>query len=254
MAKTWYPVIDYSICEDCGSCIDKCTHGVFTPQKAPSPVVANPQSCIDHCHGCGNLCPVGAITYVGDDTSWTPSNSKEQQCKGNDNHCYNDNSKMVQIEYLFLDLKTCDRCIGTDRLLDDVVKTISPALSLAGYTVDYQKIEIDTPNLAIKHQFSSSPTIRINGKDIGGEVKENSCDCCSEISGTDVNCRVFTFQKKDYEVPPKEMLAETILKAAFDQNKPCCWQKIYELPENLKTFFEGKKNKTECSCEGKCCQ
>lgn len=22
---------------------------------------------IDHCHGCGNKCPVGAISYVGDD-------------------------------------------------------------------------------------------------------------------------------------------------------------------------------------------
>ena len=42
---------------------------VFMTKKiAPSPIVSNPDGCIDHCHGCGNKCPVGAITYVGDDT------------------------------------------------------------------------------------------------------------------------------------------------------------------------------------------
>ena len=46
---------------------------VFMTKKiAPSPIVSNPDGCIDHCHGCGNKCPVGAITYVGDDTGWIP--------------------------------------------------------------------------------------------------------------------------------------------------------------------------------------
>ncbi len=72
MARTWYPVIDYSNCIECGSCITKCSHGVYDKAKAPSPVVKEPVGCVDHCHGCGDLCPVGAITYVGDDTGWTP--------------------------------------------------------------------------------------------------------------------------------------------------------------------------------------
>lgn len=72
MAKTWYPVIDYLSCAECGACIKKCPHGVFDFAKAPTPLVLHPEACIDHCHGCGNRCPVGAITYVGDDTGWTP--------------------------------------------------------------------------------------------------------------------------------------------------------------------------------------
>ncbi len=74
MAKTWYPVIDYTLCTECGACAAKCPHGVYDLKKAPTPVVASPIFCVDHCHGCGNRCPVGAITYVGDDTGWTPPN------------------------------------------------------------------------------------------------------------------------------------------------------------------------------------
>ena len=70
MAKKWYPVIDILTCQECGSCVAKCTHGVYDKSKAPVPVVVNPDNCIDHCHGCGNLCPIGAIAYVGDDTGW----------------------------------------------------------------------------------------------------------------------------------------------------------------------------------------
>ncbi len=76
MAQTWYPVIDYTECLECGACIQKCTHGVYNKEKALSPVVENLIECIDHCHGCGNLCPAGAITYVGEDTGWTPEKGK----------------------------------------------------------------------------------------------------------------------------------------------------------------------------------
>nr|WP_278569311.1 ferredoxin family protein [Enterocloster clostridioformis] len=72
MAKKWYPVTDILTCIECGTCVDFCSHGVYDKAKAPVPVVVNPDGCIDHCHGCGNKCPVGAITYVGDDTGWVP--------------------------------------------------------------------------------------------------------------------------------------------------------------------------------------
>ncbi|MFU0831319.1 MAG: 4Fe-4S dicluster domain-containing protein [Oscillospiraceae bacterium] len=74
MAKNWYPVVDYLICKECGTCVENCSHSVYDKGKAPSPIVKNPEACVDHCHGCGNRCPVGAITYFGDDTGWTPSN------------------------------------------------------------------------------------------------------------------------------------------------------------------------------------
>ncbi|HAN44102.1 MAG TPA: hypothetical protein DCP97_01790 [Ruminococcaceae bacterium] len=254
MAKKWYPVIDYLICTECGKCVKKCPHGVYDTTRAPSPVVKNPEACVDHCHGCGNRCPVGAITYVGDDTGWIPPNAKqtdEEACCSCG--CETESEKKIVVEYLYLDLETCSRCVGTDNVLDEVMMTLTPALNLAGFNVEYRKIEMKTEEIAKKYRFLSSPTIRVNGKDICQSVSENSCGCCSDISGTDVNCRVFEYKGQTYEVPPKEMLAEAILNAIFGQMKTGCSCQEYELPENLKNFYEGKKNKSGCSCGGNCC-
>ena len=208
MSETWYPVVDYLTCTDCGICINKCPRGVYNLTKAPCPVVLNPTSCVDHCHGCGNVCPVGAITYVGDDTSWTPSDATQEveeyccSCAGSEL-----SEKKVLVEYLYLDLDTCDRCMGTDVVLEEVMATLTAALEFAGYSVEYSKIEITTAEIAIQYEFLSSPTIRVNGQDICQTVSETSCGCCSEISDTDVDCRVFEYNGETYEVPPREMLA-----------------------------------------------
>ena len=254
MAKNWYPVVDYLICEECGLCVAKCPHGVYDTSKAPSPVVINPEDCVDHCHGCGNRCPVGAITYVGDDTGWTPPNktqiTEESACSCG---CETSSEKKVVVEYLYLDLQTCDRCIGTDGVLDEVMLTLTPALKLAGFEVEYNKIEMKTAKIAEQYTFLSSPTIRVNGLDICTSVKENNCGCCGEISGTQVDCRVFEYNGETYEVPPKEMLAEAILLAVFHQSDSGCSCGKYEMPKNLSDFYAGKKNKSSCSCKGGCC-
>ena len=37
MAQKWYPVIDYMLCIECGTCTQKCSHGVYDRSKAPAP-------------------------------------------------------------------------------------------------------------------------------------------------------------------------------------------------------------------------
>ncbi|NLT12547.1 MAG: DUF2703 domain-containing protein [Clostridiaceae bacterium] len=150
-------------------------------------------------------------------------------------------SELIRIDYIFLDNKTCERCIGTDDVLREVVGIIAPALRLAGYRIEHREIEMSTETLATEYRFLSSPTIRVNGRDICLSVKENACGCCSDISGTDVDCRVFEYQGTDYEIPPKSMLAKAIFKAVFsDDVDGVCESDDYKMPDNLKTFFEGR--------------
>lgn len=160
--------------------------------------------------------------------------------------------KVVKIDYLYLDLNTCDRCVGTDAVLEKVIKELAPAFKLAGYRISYKKTEIATRQDAIANRFVSSPTIRVNGIDICSEVKESDCGCCGEISGTQVDCRVFEYNGKLYNIPPQAMLAEAILKKAFASKKENS-SETYELPENLKKFFAGKKTKKSCCCNDSCC-
>jgi len=65
MSKTWYPVIDYQVCGECGACFNKCRHGVYK-KEGNRPVVVFTEGCIEGCRGCQKLCPTGAIQYVGD--------------------------------------------------------------------------------------------------------------------------------------------------------------------------------------------
>lgn len=161
-------------------------------------------------------------------------------------------NKEVNVDYLYLDLKTCERCIGTDKVLEEVLTELTPALKLAGLSISYRKTEITTVHMAEQFHFLSSPTIRINGIDICKTVSESNCTSCGEISGTDVDCRVFEYEGQSYTVPPKAMLAEAIMRCIFSPSEYSC--NCYTLPQNLKAFFDGKeKNKPSCHCKGNCC-
>lgn len=167
--------------------------------------------------------------------------------------CGTTSKKKVVVEYLYLDIETCGRCIGTDNILDEVMITLTPTLNIAGFEVEYNKIEMNTAEVAKQYKFLSSPTIRVNSQDICQSVEENSCGCCSDISGTDVNCRVFEYNGQTYEVPPKEMIAKAILNEILGYTEAGYSCEKYELPGKLREFFEGKKNKSDCSCGGNCC-
>ena len=150
--------------------------------------------------------------------------------------------KNVKIEYLYLDLNTCSRCCGTDVVLDEVIAALRPALELAGYEIAYEKIEMATVKDAVKYEFLSSPTIRVNGQDLCGEVKENACGCCSNISGTDVTCRVFTYEGADYEVPPPGHAGRRNSPPYFCRgNSGNCAGTLYPAPES-EGFLPGQND------------
>lgn len=68
MSKTWFPIISYEKCDECGACVDKCEQGVYDKGKWPLPIVVFPDGCTEGCHGCGNLCPNNAISYHDEDS------------------------------------------------------------------------------------------------------------------------------------------------------------------------------------------
>ncbi len=58
----WYPVIDQSLCTECGKCFKFCLFGVYTFGGKRLKVV-NPLSCKNNCPACGRNCPTSAIIF-----------------------------------------------------------------------------------------------------------------------------------------------------------------------------------------------
>ncbi|HUT96220.1 MAG TPA: DUF2703 domain-containing protein [Candidatus Paceibacterota bacterium] len=132
--------------------------------------------------------------------------------------------KKLKIDFLYLDLSTCERCGATDEVLDDALNELKP--ELRGVKVVIKKTKIENDEEAKKYDFVRSPTIRINGVDIEKiltgklDVKDNYCescasicgDSCSESTGGGTQCRTVEYKDKTYEAVPKEMIKEAIRK------------------------------------------
>lgn len=149
--------------------------------------------------------------------------------------------KQITIDFLYLDLSTCTRCQGTDMNLDGALEEVAKVLDATGTEVVLNKINVATPELAEKYQFLSSPTIRVNGRDIQLEVTENNCESCGVLCGTEVDCRTWSYQGVDYDVPPKAMLIDAILREVYGGSPPAPKAKAYVMPENLKRFYAALK-------------
>lgn len=152
--------------------------------------------------------------------------------------------KKVDIDFLYLDLNTCERCQGAESNLDQAINEVSAVLKSAGYVVSVNKINITSPELATEYEFLSSPTIRINGNDIALDVTETACKDCGDICGDSVDCRSWVYEGVEHPEPPKKMIVNAIMKEVYgghsDLNK---MKSEYVLPQNLKLFFDGKNTK-----------
>jgi hypothetical protein len=153
--------------------------------------------------------------------------------------------RALEVELLYLDLETCDRCQGTDGNLREAVREVMKILGPAGVDVVLREIHVATEEQAKALAFTSSPTIRVMGRDLAFEVKENPCGSCSDIAGRDITCRAWTWQGREYSTPPKELLVDALLRQAYlhpegRKERPAA---LGDLPDNLKTFFRSARSR-----------
>jgi hypothetical protein len=149
----------------------------------------------------------------------------------------------VVIDFLYLDLETCTRCRGTDANLGTALAQVGHALDAAGVDVLVRKTLVASAEQAQALGFVSSPTIRVNGKDIALELRESSCAECGEACGCDgaIDCRVWVWQGEEYTQAPPAMIVDAILRAVYggmvQETAPLS---VVAVPENLARFFAGK--------------
>jgi hypothetical protein len=152
--------------------------------------------------------------------------------------------KKITIDFLFLDLSVCTRCQGAESNLDEALKDVSNVLEATGTDVVINKVNVNTEELAMKYKFLTSPTIRVNGRDIQMEYKESLCESCGDLCGDEVDCRVWIYQGNEYTEPPKAMIIEGILKEVYggsSNSNP--EENEYVIPDNLAHFYKVMKEK-----------
>ncbi|WP_418791849.1 DUF2703 domain-containing protein [Phosphitispora sp. TUW77] len=151
--------------------------------------------------------------------------------------------RQLVIDFLYLDLSVCAPCQGTNEVLEEAISDVSKVFEATNVEVTINKVNITNEKQAIKYQFESSPTIRINSRDIQLDIRESSCSTCSDLSGVETDCRVWMYQGEEYNVPPKAMIIDAILKEVYGNNTEIAENKIYTVPDNLKRFFKALEQK-----------
>ena len=152
-----------------------------------------------------------------------------------------ENGKTINILLLYLDLSVCDPCQGTESTLEKSIDEAAKILKESGYGINLEKIHIKTKELAKKHKFLTSPTIRINGKDIQLDFKEALCATCGTLTKeSNVNCRKWLYKGKSYSYPPKDMIVGAIMDYVKGKKKAEMSDKRYIMPDNIKNFFKSR--------------
>lgn len=154
--------------------------------------------------------------------------------------------KILDIDFLYLDLDICERCIATDEMLKQAIGVLSGVFDTLGFEVKVHTANITSKELAEKYRFMSSPTIRVNGMDICSEIVESNCADCGNLCGTRVDCRVFVYEGREYEQPPVPMIVDGILKALYGRQPQK--EEAYTIPDNLERFFIGKNSCCNIAC------
>lgn len=153
-----------------------------------------------------------------------------------------DKKDRVTIDFLYLDLRECDRCKGTNEQLESALPMITQVLEASGFEVVVHKIHVQSEQQAAELGFAVSPTIRVNNRDIQFDWRESPCGPCSKGCATEVSCREWEYGGQWHEIPPKELMIRSILHEVYGQAVSAApeAQATIKVSDNLKTFFAKK--------------
>jgi hypothetical protein len=146
--------------------------------------------------------------------------------------------RTVAIEFLFLDLSRCGRCQGTGASIETALTAVDGVLQATGTEVELRRIHVRSVEQARELRFVSSPTIRVNGRDIAPEPLESECGADSCGCGAGASCRVWRYGGREYTEAPAGLIVDAILSELYAgtarEDSPAA---AYELPDNLARVF-----------------
>jgi hypothetical protein len=157
--------------------------------------------------------------------------------------------RTLEVEFLYLDLTTCTRCQGTDASLRTALAVVQPLLDALGPTAALRSTQVTSAEQAQQLGMVSSPTVRINGRDIAPELQESTCGPCSDLCGETTACRVWIHQGQEFTEPPVELiLAAIVRELSADVAEAALPDAPSTVRDNLRRFFAGRAESGADTC------
>jgi len=160
--------------------------------------------------------------------------------------------KFLNATLIVIDLSSCKRCVPTGDQLRAAVKLLTPVADALGIDLRHHETVVQTSGEAKEVALLSSPTIRLNGRDIAQDIRESLCESCGDLTdnNTSVDCREWHYRGKVYSAAPIALLVEALMEAMLkiDDIPPVAPSPLKDLPENLRRYFENKKQARTSSC------
>lgn len=158
--------------------------------------------------------------------------------------------KVLNVDLLVINLDSCKRCVPTGDQLETAVQLLKPVADALGITLRHHEIVVQTPAEAKVNALLSSPTIRLNGRDIAQDIHESVCESCGDLTNnnTSVDCREWHHRGKVFPYAPLPLLMEAIMSALLniDEMPLVVPAPLEGLPENLQRYFDNKKVGSSC--------
>lgn len=164
--------------------------------------------------------------------------------------------RTLDIELLAIDLSTCTRCTGTLANIEAAIEKVRQVTEPIGTAIHLRKTLIDSEEAARRHRFVTSPTLRVDGRDVAFETRESLCDSCTDLCGCaeGTQCRVWSYQGEEHTEAPVGLIVEALLGAlavpAAPPAAPVSSPAV--VPENLQRFFAGRAARAATS-PATCC-
>ena len=113
----------------------------------------------------------------------------------------------------------------------------------------FKTTEIKNIEEAEKLSIGSFPTIMVNGFEIQSRAYETPCKKCSNALGEEINCRAYKYNKKNYDIIPKELLIEKIKEGISGKLHNNNTSELFKISNSTKKYFELKEKQIKSGCK-----
>lgn len=187
----------------------------------------------------------GKIIATGQPDCGCGCNATHPEVPSNETKKATATRKVLNVDLLVINLDTCKRCVPTGDQLRAAVQLLKPVAEVLGIELRHHEIVVQTTAEAKANALLSSPSIRLNGRDIAQDIRESVCESCGDLTNnnTSIDCREWHYCGKVFPYAPLPLLIEAIMGAMLniDEMEPVVPAPLEELPENLQRYFDNRK-------------